>query len=238
MERKYVAVGTKNPAKLLAVGAAFAKAFPKTEWEIVGYPVESGVSHQPESDTECLIGAKNRADRAMEASEKIAQYSVGLEGGLHRIMEYRFDCGWAFVRANDGRFGMGSGGSMLLPPAIADVVDAGYEVSVGVDRLFGQENSKHGIGLGGFITNGLYPLQEEYSTAIVIALAPFINPRAYERGGSAWDRAQDGPLDDPEIFYCTHPGCYERSALALQDGNRCMEHVPEDKRWMFKNKEK
>jgi inosine/xanthosine triphosphatase len=179
MKVKMVVVGSANPTKLAAAKDAFTRVFPQLGWKVVNHVVASGIRDQPLSFEETLAGAKNRADRAFEASNKTADFSVGLEGGVQRIGEHWFDCGWAYVRDKEGEFGIGSGGHMLLPPEIVAMVESGHEVSTGVDRLFGLERSKHEQGLGGCITSGLYPLREEYALAIIIALARFITPNAY-----------------------------------------------------------
>ena len=77
-----IIVGSQNPAKLEAVSVAFASFFPEDNFEVQPVNVPSGVSHQPLSDAETLLGATNRA-RAARELEPEADYWLGIEGGLN-----------------------------------------------------------------------------------------------------------------------------------------------------------
>jgi len=91
-----VAVGSHNPIKIEAVRLAFETLWPEKDWSVSAVKVSSGVSNQPMSDKEAIKGARNRAQEAIEKEK--AYYGVGLEGGLQRIGEHYFDCGWIVVR--------------------------------------------------------------------------------------------------------------------------------------------
>jgi len=71
-----VAVGSKNPAKIKAVHAAFERM--QMEVEVVGIDVPSGVAAQPFSDEETITGAVNRAKAVIGDFD----YGIGLEGGV------------------------------------------------------------------------------------------------------------------------------------------------------------
>ena len=61
-----VVIGSQNPVKVACTKRAFEKVFPQLVFNFVGSPTESGVSDQPMSDMETLMGAKNRATYAMK----------------------------------------------------------------------------------------------------------------------------------------------------------------------------
>ena len=80
--RVKVMVGSTNPIKIEAVRTAFEMVWPEQIWDVTWVSAASGVSVQPMSDEECIIGARNRARAALAHSD--AAYGVGLEGGLQR----------------------------------------------------------------------------------------------------------------------------------------------------------
>ncbi|MDO9615772.1 MAG: DUF84 family protein, partial [Bacteroidota bacterium] len=58
-----ILVASKNPVKLDAVKEGLS-VFLKQEVTVLGGSVESGVSDQPESDVETLLGAESRVKNA------------------------------------------------------------------------------------------------------------------------------------------------------------------------------
>lgn len=75
--------------------------------EIHGFAVPSGVSDQPMSDLETMTGAKNRAKATLEAARamnlipeeeeedaSISVFSIGIEGGIEKVGDHYFECGW------------------------------------------------------------------------------------------------------------------------------------------------
>ena len=90
-----VVVGSKNPVKIQATKEAFEKLWPKKNRSVIGLEVKSGVSDQPMSDEESIKGASNRAKKALKTGK--ADFGIGFEGGLHKIGEKWFDCGWVVV---------------------------------------------------------------------------------------------------------------------------------------------
>ena len=79
-----IIVGSQNPAKLEAVSVAFASFFPEVSFEVQAVIAPSGVSPQPMSDAETLLGATNRARTAREI-EGNADFWLGIEGGLQPV---------------------------------------------------------------------------------------------------------------------------------------------------------
>jgi inosine/xanthosine triphosphatase len=172
-----IAVGSKNPVKIACVQQAFEKVFPDTTWEVEGVDVVSGVSDQPMSDKESITGARNRAKKALESLG--ADYGVGLEGGLQEIEGNWFDAGWIVVVDKEGNEGIGSTIRMMTPEKMMDLIKQGMELGHVNDKLFGLENSKHGDGHFGLMTNGAITRTDGYRDGVIAALARFIKPEVF-----------------------------------------------------------
>src|SRR5680860_1864371 len=78
-----VAIGSRNPVKVAATQAGFEAAWPSRNWIFEDCDVSSGVSDQPMSNGESILGARNRAVRARNLL--CAGYGVGIESGLEHI---------------------------------------------------------------------------------------------------------------------------------------------------------
>ncbi|HVH61545.1 MAG TPA: DUF84 family protein, partial [Candidatus Sulfotelmatobacter sp.] len=94
MPKTTIAIGSKRGPKINAVKQALevlSPSFPPaTEFELIGFEVDSGVSHTPSSHEELMRGARQRAQTLVEMARKngfVWHYFVGLEGGLDVIQE-------------------------------------------------------------------------------------------------------------------------------------------------------
>ena len=85
-EALHVAVGSKNPVKVNAVGVAFRKVFPSRDVVLHGFDAATSVSDQPVNDRETRTGAFNRAIAASKlfaaTAGALPDFAVGLEGGV------------------------------------------------------------------------------------------------------------------------------------------------------------
>jgi inosine/xanthosine triphosphatase len=62
-----------------------------------------------------------------------------------------------------------------LPPAVAQlIVNQGLELGAADDAVFGRQNSKHGIGTVGLVTNHLITREQYYTQAIILELVPLL----------------------------------------------------------------
>lgn len=173
-----IAVGSQNPIKIQAVLEAFQIVWPTINWDTVGVKIPSGVSDQPMSDLESITGARNRAKRALEHTN--ADYGVGLEGGLHRIENQWFDCGWVVIVDKQYNEGIGSTAKILTPQKMIDYIMQGMELGHVNDLLFKRENSKQSEGHFGLMTNNAITRHEGYKHGVIMALARFIHPELFE----------------------------------------------------------
>jgi inosine/xanthosine triphosphatase len=176
-DRKSISVGTKNPAKIKAVKDGFSRVWPEFAWEITGIDVSSGVSAQPMTDEETIQGALNRAYRSIE--KQPASYGVGVEGGLHLIGNFWFDCGWIVVVDQFGQEGIGSTARIITPSSMIEKIKAGQELGYVVDEFFGTKNAKQGDGHFGLMTNGAITRTSGYADGVVMALARFLHPHLF-----------------------------------------------------------
>jgi inosine/xanthosine triphosphatase len=172
-----IAVGSLNPVKLAAVKEAFSIVWPDTVSDVIGVVVISGVSAQPMSDIESIKGAINRAKKSITEVE--ADYGVGLEGGLQKIGERWFDCGWIAVIDNQGYLGIASTAKVETPPKIITMVKEGMELGSAIDLVFRTTNSKQNEGHFGVMTNGIIKRQDAYCDGVVVALSRFIRPEVF-----------------------------------------------------------
>lgn len=207
-----IAVGTTNPCKVHAVKIAFDSIFGAASVIIDTYSVASGVSDQPFGDDETRIGAYNRARSAMKSSfdaGQSADFSVGLEGGVHHIqnplngktelwcMAYMCvigsnsdiclsckDPNSTYVLSVDSGnreiVGEAKTAAFKLPASITKLVlDDKMELGHADDTVFNRVNSKHGQGTIGVLTSGEVTRATYYAHALKQALIPFIWPEHY-----------------------------------------------------------
>jgi inosine/xanthosine triphosphatase len=172
-----VAVGSENPVKINAVKHAFKLMWPKKKWQVVGVKVPSGVSDQPMSDEESIKGATNRARRSLKLAK--ADFGVGLEGGIQKIGNKWFDCGWIVVVDKKGRVGIGSSARIETAPAILKLIKKGIELGSANDKVFKAENSKQKGGHFSLMTDGLITRKDGYLDAVIFALSRFLHPELW-----------------------------------------------------------
>jgi inosine/xanthosine triphosphatase len=171
-----VVVASHNPVKLAAVSFAFAKIFQQSV-DIIPVSVASGVSDQPLSDAETLLGAQNRV-AAARAAVPDADYWAGIEGGIEFRGEIPEAFGWAVI-ASPRTTGRARSATFVLPPEAARRLRAGEELGPINDQLFDLRNSKQQGGAVGALTRGAVVREELYRQAILLALIPFLHKELY-----------------------------------------------------------
>lgn len=169
-----VAVGSENPVKIEATRSAFQKMWPKEKIKVVSVKLSSGVSDQPMSDKESITGAKSRARQSLNLVK--ADFGVGLEGGLQKIGNVWFDCGWIVVQNKKGQIGIGSTIHMEAPAKVMRTIRMGKELGDVNDQLFGLKNSKQVAGYFGAMTKGAITRTEGYRDGVIAALVRFVHP--------------------------------------------------------------
>ena len=192
----FVAVGSTRRPKFSAVTEA-VHAFgpvldPGAKFEVVGFDVESGVSHTPSSRGELMRGARRRAEALVHLSKEKNEpwrYFVGLEGGLDVVEEDGTMCvfleSWAYVSDGaEGHYGRSDG--VEVPPALAhEVLRNGVELSVAIDRFAGAVGIRDAQGAWGVLSGNLITRQEAFRVAVIAAFAPFYNAKMYRAAAGA-----------------------------------------------------
>ena len=196
MPTSRIAVGSIRRPKLNAVKDAVSSIAllldTAAEIDVVGYEVESGVSHTPISREELMLGARQRAEALREkllANGTCADFYIGLEGGLDVVVENAhkrvFLESWAHV--SDGTTGhFGCSGSIELPDALAEaVLSRGTELGVAIDEYAGAVGIRDGQGAWGILSANLITRQDSFRLAVIAAFAPFYNGRMYRAASAA-----------------------------------------------------
>jgi inosine/xanthosine triphosphatase len=174
-----IAVGSTNPVKIAAVRAVLGPLAPHARIE--GVAVPSTVADQPFGDDETIRGALARATAARIVAQ--AQLGVGIEGGVVEQDDGSMrTCAWAVIVDAAGRSGVGGSLAMPLPDRVAAMIREGLELGHAMDRLIGEQNTKHGKGAVGILTGGLVDRQQAYEVLVSYAAARFITPELYGAG--------------------------------------------------------
>ncbi len=171
-----IVIASSNPAKRDAALRGFRRMFPDFDWQIEAIEVPSGVSDQPMSDHETLMGATERAVGAANLLPD-ANYWVGIEGGIDDTDEMAAYA-WVVVKSGE-QLGKARTGTLYLPPEIARLVRDGKELGDADDIVFGKQNSKQANGAVGLLTGDVIDRTRFYVEAVVLALIPFKNPELY-----------------------------------------------------------
>ena len=172
-----VVVASENPVKVASARSGFARMFPAGVFEVLGFAVPSGVSHQPMGDAETLHGAESRARTARQRHPDAA-FWVGIEGGCEDREGVLHGFAWVVVLSRD-REGRSRTASFEIPPAVAALVRQGVELGEADDRVFGRSNSKQGNGAVGLLTADAIDRVALYEPAVTLALIPFRNPTLF-----------------------------------------------------------
>ncbi|AND41826.1 MULTISPECIES: DUF84 family protein [Cytobacillus] len=162
-----VIIGSKNPAKILAVKTAFSHY----EAVIMSEDVPSGVNDQPFSDEETIKGAINRAYGALQASG--GQIGIGLEGGVQKTEHGLFLCNWGAL-AEKGQPPIIAGGARIpLPDGVAVRLLAGEELGPVMDDYAKKENIRKNEGAVGIFTNGQINRADMFSHVMKLLLGQY-----------------------------------------------------------------
>jgi inosine/xanthosine triphosphatase len=128
----------------------------------------------PLSDKECITGARNRAQAALEMTG--SDMGVGLEGGVNSGPVGLMLLGWVAIIDSNGREGVGGTARIPLPQGIARRVRDGDELGDVIDEILGEEDIKMRGGTVGALTSGLVLRKDAFAMAVAFALSPFLVP--------------------------------------------------------------
>ncbi|RTR29559.1 DUF84 family protein [Robertmurraya yapensis] len=160
-----VVIGTKNPAKIKAVEAAFEGYVA----EFVSVNVASGVNEQPFSDEETIKGAVNRALAALE----VGDVGIGLEGGVHEHESGLFLCNWGALAVKGEAPFIAGGARIPLPEEIASKLRSGKELGPVMDEYAQKENIRKQEGAVGVFSNGRVDRAEMFSHVMKLLVGQY-----------------------------------------------------------------
>lgn len=172
-----ILIASMNPVKANAMRLAYQDMFGVLP-SIEQLGVSSGVSDQPMSDKETLMGASTRATGAREA-DPTCELVAGIEGGIEEHATGMLAFAWVVIRSPN-MTGQARSATFPLPNKIADLVRNGMELGKADDIVFGVENSKQDSGAVGLLTDGVVDRESLYRHAATMALIPFKNVRLYQ----------------------------------------------------------
>lgn len=173
MKTLNVVVGSKNPVKIQAAKQAFEINFDAYEINVHGVDAASGVADQPMSQEETSQGAANRVAKLRESND--ADFYIAYEGGVDV-----FEDGprtFAVICISDGESQwFGQSATLPLPINVYQELLRGQELGDAMDRLFDTKNIKQRGGAIGQLTKGKETRASIYTSATLLALAPFNYP--------------------------------------------------------------
>lgn len=176
-----VYIGSRNPVKIECTRLAFEQVFGSNPtFTFVGKSSFSGVSDQPMTNHETLLGAKNRAEK-LKKEYPDGNYYVGIEGGIQKVANQMEAFAWVVIM-NEHQVGKSQTSTFQLPPKIVTLIDEGVELGHADDIVFNRQNSKQGNGAVGLLTDNIIDRIEYYRHAVILALIPFINRELYQNG--------------------------------------------------------
>lgn len=173
-----IAVGTTNKAKVQCVDMTSAKIFSPSMIITRAVEVASDVSAQPMSADETQQGALARATKALAAMPD-ADFGVGLEGGVEKIGDRWFECGWmCVIERSTGRVGWGSSARFEMSQKIMrKIIEEKKELAEVMDELTGETDVRSNLGAMGILTAGHLGRADAYSHGLMFAFAPFLSSR-------------------------------------------------------------
>lgn len=175
--QKKVVITSKNPVKVNCVSNGFSKVFPDLNFEFVEIAVPSDVSDQPMSDSETLLGAKNRIKNAKKIYSQ-ADFWVGIEGGLEKNNDKLEAFAYIIIESNN-KTGISKTATFTIPDKLSDLIYNGMELGHADDIVFGDTNSKQKNGSVGILTKNLITRLTFYEQSVILALIPFLNTDLY-----------------------------------------------------------
>ena len=172
------AVGTANKAKIGCVEETVSRIWPKSQHTVLPTQIVSAVAAQPMSALESEEGAKHRAEEALRLNPD-ADFGVGLEGGVEKIGDKWYECGWMVViEKKTGRLGVGSSARFEMSSKIMKgIIEEKKELAQIMDELTGETDVRSGLGAMGILTGGHLGRLEAYSHGLIFALAPFLSDK-------------------------------------------------------------
>ncbi len=177
-----ITVGSQNPVKISAAHNAIAILFPGAEVISQGTHAPSGVADQPMTDEETKQGAINRArfcQQQANIDEQLqADLYMAMEGGVDSFEHGAATFAYMAIIYQDN-LSLGRSAQLPLPNHVYQSLKAGQELGDVMDALFNTVNIKQKGGAISLFTAGKATRESVYTQAIILAMAPFVNPEQF-----------------------------------------------------------
>ncbi|MCG9695710.1 inosine/xanthosine triphosphatase [Shewanella sp. Isolate11] len=178
-----ITVGSNNPVKISAAHHAVAMLFPDAEILSQGMHAPSGVADQPMTDDETKLGAINRArfcqQQAKLENQLEADLYIAMEGGVDCFEHGAATFAYMAIIYQD-KLSIGRSAQLPLPNHVYQALKAGQELGDVMDTLFNTVNIKQKGGAISLFTAGKASRESVYTQALVLAMAPFVNPQQFD----------------------------------------------------------
>lgn len=182
-----VAVGSLREPKIAAVRSVCEQlglrhsVFRNTE--ILSRDVDSGTRETPVRIQHLMEGAYNRVHNLRHTllQENVrADIFIGLEGGVHKIVDTAFLQSWVYVESGDYK-GYGSSANLPLPETIIEALYQDHR-SLGkvIDEFAGKSGVRDNEGTFGILSDMFITRKQSFETALFAALAPIYNSDTYQ----------------------------------------------------------
>ena len=174
-----VLVGTQNPGKLEGAKRAFERYFDNVE--IVGVPVDSGVSKEPLNE-EIRKGVETRVQNVKKYAKENgidADYYIASEAGFFNTFGMWMDTNFAMIEDKNGFKSYGSSDCFVMPDRLAEEAIR-TELRDVMNRIF---NMKDMNKAGGGINN----LTDEAITRIDLTEHAYIMALIEHRKRDIWN---------------------------------------------------
>lgn len=172
-----VIVGSRNPVKIGAVRNALTALFPDHVLTCEGMHAPSGVADQPMTAAETRQGAIQRMQYCQRHGSE-ADFYIALESGIEMGEDGPGSVGYVAIAGGD-RVSVGRSAWLPVPPIAYKALLEGEELGDVMDRLFGTVNVKQQGGAIALLTGGHATREGTYTQAILLAMAPLLNPDLY-----------------------------------------------------------
>jgi inosine/xanthosine triphosphatase len=169
-----VAVGSTNPAKINAVHKAMKLL---CDARVEGISVDSGVPPQPTNSRLVLLGALNRALRAIEKLG--ADYGVGVEAGFDIFAGVPIEFQATVIVDLQGKVSIGFSPGFMLPQQWLKELLEGQELGLIAEQATRRKNIGSQLGLIGYLTYGHVTRSDLTYYATLMALVPRLNTSLY-----------------------------------------------------------
>ena len=171
-----LAAGTKNPAKLSGIRAAFSRYFPSFRLEAVD---SSGVARpQPVGLDQIVSGAIARAKHAISLVD--ADFGIGVEAGIFRVGAVYFDQQQAALTDRGGRVSLGHSAGYTLPSKpMEELIGEEGELEDYAAELSGVPQIGDKGGLVHYLSGGKVTRSDLTDQCVTMALIPWLNRTVY-----------------------------------------------------------